>query len=1445
MKRATWLRGTNKPIHHISCIDARSNLITSEFIINQQSVTVIIDTGASASFIPELGDVLKIPSPSCKRTPIYAKTANNSTFAVESSANLWITPPNESSRAKCVQLYIIRDHATLLGYQAIIGLDLCKLFDIQVAKDQDLMCAFIHGSKIGQESRITSMKPAIATVTEDAEDSLELTVGRLIDSYDDIFAETVSGAMKVDPMSINLVNHSLVKARLRRSSPEDIEEIKRQVDRLFDNDIIETANSPYSSNVHLVPKKNGQKRLVVNFIPLNRVTVKDHYPMPQIQDLLMALRGAKCFCALDCTEGFFQIPLRSDHRERTAFITPHGMYQFKRCPFGFTNSPAVFQRSMNSIFKEGLYRKCVIYIDDILVFGASEEDTLKNLEWVFEKCRLFNVKLKKSKCHFMKNCVEFLGHQISLNTIAPIPGKNDFISSIKPRTKSDVLSILGVFNYYSRFIPSYTEKTKELRRLTKKDAEFVWTTNHDGIVQELQQSLEHASAHIIPDTYSPKSVRIYTAPTSVEVACFNANEDLISRASNVLSSSEINYTPAEKNLIGLVLAYEKFGPYLRGQVTVHSNCKQFQTAIHAKEKNDRVNRMLLALPPEADFTIEITPGSRETQILNESQSAPDEVFYTDGACTGNGRPECRASWAVLATLNPQLSKSGLVSCPRPSNQVAELVAIHKACEIAIENDLKDITIITDSKYAVESINKWIDLWIDNGWKDTKGKPVVNEAILKNLDSMRKRLNIRCLHVKGHSADPNNSMADLMARDALEQSFVSCGSIAAPPTFNQRDDPEILKLIENLDSNISLQEKFIMKNGMLCFVDPRLPCFRRNRIYVPSTAREHLLRIAHDDPIYGGHLGVKKTRSKLFGYYWPNMAIDIQAFVNTCTTCQKFKNPKGPKFGLLQPIPASKVFERLHIDIIGPVKESYKGNRYILTAIDAFSRYAYAKALPEVKTADVVDFLREEVISKHGIPEQITSDNGSQFTSAMFKLFITKLQIKQTVTCAYHPQANGMDERFNGSLVKILRNYIDSLQQNWDSRMIWALLVYNTTPNESTGFSPYVILYGAEPRTPLNTLASEGSTDPSTVNHTTIRNLAKQNMDRAHRIQKYYYDKRHKPQDFKLYDLVLLKASSITVGNTRKLAHKWVGPYMITRMIQYTDVPQAVEILNMESMTKRRASFQDLKHFQERKRMGSEESEEEVDEADLPYKITLPGDIILYDPSAGAHIDGYPLRASGPIETNHPQELRVIPPKRTYSRNPANTQPNVQDSTMSYPVFSPPSPSHGRSDQVLAPPSPSHGQSDQVLAPPSPSHGQSDQVLAPSSPSHGQSDQVLAPPSPSHGQSDQVLAPPSPSHGQSDQVLAPSSPSHGQQEQALVPSDPTNEDQTSTDTRTRDNDSQAQRIGNSDNAYSASRLFLDTSLSMHITPPIESNLSSTPKTQRARRPIRRPNRFSPY
>lgn len=1203
-------RDDSAPIHKVSSLNGNARLIIVKIRIGELEASAVVDTGATISILPGQGIIISLCKPELNREKIKVQAFDDSLLDVGHSAIIEVRPAAIEMDPVRIKTLVIGNRSEVIGYDMILGLPGIKELGLLISHVDGAFVVTRNKVEVGREeeppatSRVVGVAAEISRSNIDPYFEERQGVLLLARQHSDTFAETITTHVSCEPMKINLRSFRRPQAKLKRYSPAEIVEMRRMVNKLLDAGIVEPSNSSMSANARMIPKKNGSMRLVINYIPLNRITIPDRFPLPHLESLFLCLKSAKFFTSMDCTDGFFQIPLDTADHYKTAFITPDGLYQFTRCPQGLTNSPSVYQRMMNLIFAEGLYKCCIIYVDDILVFAPTIEEHNARLAWVLERCRATNIKLKLSKCKFLQTEIEFLGFKISHNSISPVKGKTDPIYSIIPTNKTDVQTILGTLNYYSRFIHGFAELTEPLRALVKNDSTLRWGSDQKRALEEIRRRLEAASPQVIPDTESPKIVELVVHPRSVEVTCLNNNYQLISRAGHVLTTTESNYTDVEKNLLAMILAHNKFGIYLpNGKTRYVTSSANLKKVMKLMEFPLRIERLLVKLPPDLDMQlVERKPES--ISGLATSDSPPQEIFSTDGACCGNGTNHCQASWALVATYNRELSRSGILKDPKPTNQKAEIQAAIEAMKTAISNSLSNIVIRSDSKYVVDAMNEWFESWESNGYKGRRNKDVVNIEPLKQLANLRKQLNVKFIHVNGHSGDEGNEEADALAKETLEAHLHKIG-FARPITIIPQDyDEEYAKFEMIARSNTNSNYKLI--NDQLYYCDPKRDEQDQLRLFLPSSKRPQALYTAHDDQMYGGHSGTKKTKNKLRDLYWPGMNADVDDYIRTCDTCQRFKNPKTPPFGLLQPIPSSELGQRLHIDIVGPMTQTSNGNLYIITAIDAFSRFGYARAASRMRSEDIEKFINEEIVTKHGPPKAIASDNGKQLVSKLIRDFMGKYGIKAFNTCPYWPQANGMDERFNGTLVKILRCYTSCHQLDWDKHLLWALYNYNITINDSTKYSPYILMYGFQPRHPLK---NPIEIDPDELlpmlldTRDAIRKSAESNIIEAQRIYKYYYDLKHQEQDFKIGDLVLYRVHAIPSHLCKKLAHRWAGPYVVVKFIVKDDRNVAVLIGDFVDFSIKRASFGELKHYHIRK----DNREGEVEEDIVTHFARLYGD----------------------------------------------------------------------------------------------------------------------------------------------------------------------------------------------------------------------------------------------
>jgi hypothetical protein len=219
------------------------------------------------------------------------------------------------------------------------------------------------------------------------------------------------------PGRTNLIKHRIdtennppVRQPVRRISPHKREEASRLLKEMLDKKVIQPSSSPWASPIVLVPKKDGSVRFCIDYRKVNAITRRDAYPLPRIDDTLDTLAGAKWFSTLDMVSGYWQVELEESDKEKTAFCTQEGLFEFNVLPFGLCNGPATFQRLMDLVLTGLQWSSCLVYLDDVVVVGRSFEEHLLNLQNVFERLRRAGLKLKPKKCAFLKTEVLYLGH---------------------------------------------------------------------------------------------------------------------------------------------------------------------------------------------------------------------------------------------------------------------------------------------------------------------------------------------------------------------------------------------------------------------------------------------------------------------------------------------------------------------------------------------------------------------------------------------------------------------------------------------------------------------------------------------------------------------------------------------------------------------------------------------------------------------------------------------------------------------------------------------------------------------------------------------------------------------------------------------------------------------------------------------------------------------------
>ena len=398
---------------------------------------------------------------------------------------------------------------------------------------------------------------------------------------------------------------------------------------MLENKQIQTSESPWTSPVVLVRKKNSKLHFCVDYRKLNKVTKKDAYPLPRIDKMLDTLARSKWFSTLDLASGYWQVQMHPGDREKTAFITRYGMYEFNVMPFGLCNAPATFQRLMDQVYKNIAWKFVVVYLDDTIIYSRTFNDHLKHLREVFLRIRKAGLKLNLEKCQFWMQRLPFLGHIITPQGIGPDPGKVEAIKKlIPPRNVSQLRSFLGLAGYYRKFIRNFSEIARPLNELLKKEQPYDWKRAQDEAFDTLKQRLMTAPILAYSNFKQTFIVATDTSYNGYGATLSQIDSDRkehpIAYASKSLRPGEVNYGATELECAAIVWAVEYFHKYLGTSkfilITDHIALKWLQTA----EPKGKIGRWILKLQLY-NFEIIHKPGRIHSNMDVLSRLKQEEI----------------------------------------------------------------------------------------------------------------------------------------------------------------------------------------------------------------------------------------------------------------------------------------------------------------------------------------------------------------------------------------------------------------------------------------------------------------------------------------------------------------------------------------------------------------------------------------------------------------------------------------------------------------------------------------------------------------------------------------------------------------------------------------------------------------------------------------------------
>ena len=415
---------------------------------------------------------------------------------------------------------------------------------------------------------------------------------------------------------------------------KDLTDFRVLIRELEEKGIIEPSTSNWLNPVVLVRKRDGTLRFCVDFQRLNDLVPQDNFEIPKISELIVKLRDMRYFTRLDLKDGFFQIPIREADKEKTTFYTGERLMQFKKMPQGYKNSPAIFQRTMNLIFGDMIGAKCVVYIDDILVFGKDYNEHNENLKCVLGRIKMYGLNENLDKRQECVEQVTFLGYEIELNKMRPTVSRAQGIMEYEtPRSKKSLQRFLGMINFDRCFVRNITEEIKPLYEALGAEKKFSWNAECESAFIKIKEKWKENLELYIPD--QDGLYELETDASNIGIgAVLMQNGKPVVYISRCLTKAEQNYSITEKEVLASLWAMEKLQYYLFGKpfilITDHKAIEELK--FKKEFGSSRIQRWFERLE-KFQFKVEYRPGVKITvaDALSRSKSTPKkgEESYTD------------------------------------------------------------------------------------------------------------------------------------------------------------------------------------------------------------------------------------------------------------------------------------------------------------------------------------------------------------------------------------------------------------------------------------------------------------------------------------------------------------------------------------------------------------------------------------------------------------------------------------------------------------------------------------------------------------------------------------------------------------------------------------------------------------------------------------------------
>ena len=771
---------------------------------------------------------------------------------------------------------------------------------------------------------------------------------------------------------------------------------------------------------------------------------------------------------------------------------------------GLKGAPSAFQRFMTEIFSDLLYRGVLVFIDDILIYSESWKEHVRLVNEVLKRLSYHNLQAKAAKCHFGATEVKYLGSIISYHSRKPDPDKVKAIKEMEPpRSKDDVRSFIGLASFYRDFIPNLASIAEPIQRLLEKDVQFQWGPEQQTAFSMIKNSISADSCLEIPRANWKYELHTDASLSGIGAVLFQRDPSgklhTIEFASKSLSKAQRKQAIPVLECYAIVWALKKFRCYIHGvHVDIYTDHYGLQFMKKKKDPPAQIQRWWWDI---ADYNFDIFYKKGKTNIADPlSRLMPlsqldkeDEDDLRLLACISQEVYKHNKVIEILERRVRGLRREYLVRWNSPSGPKS-----------------------WETKHSIH--NPSLVERFDKQWENRE-RELEHEALTKKRIEMSREEVLNAQKQDPECQDIFKALAGEQVSQAAKNDADQC-----------------------IDIHGTLYHRDIRRKS----IDGQL------QLVVPKLFRTSLVEEIHGG-VLGGHFGVQRTLDAVRRHYWwHGIRKDVETVVKGCPKCNARNPNRGATKPLLQQEERVTVpWERVGIDYTDMAKSS-EGPSKILVLIDHATKYVIAKPTIDGSAETAAKVLFEELICKYGAPRELWSDRGKAFIGEVVKYLSDLYDIKQKFTSGYHPQTNGLTERFNRTITNELAKVVNEKKDDWPNWLQPKVFAYNTTAQKSTGYSPFELIHTFTPRIPIDNELVEPPANfkkkdwaqDAYKKAQELREDALKNQEAAAGSQKATYDKGLKPTEFQVGDFVRMYDPTAEAKQPVKLRNQYIGPLRI-------------------------------------------------------------------------------------------------------------------------------------------------------------------------------------------------------------------------------------------------------------------------------------------------------------